>query len=680
MALFEFDFFIKSCRQFIGIIAWTWAILVFCLSYLGRGNYNHINNNNEYGPPPLYQTVFVPILKVLLVAPSAALAGPIHQLQQQQQALPQFIPWNQVGNSGGFIYCAGCGPLSPQQLVFPANSPLTKSILAKSEGVNNPVSQQQQHQEPGKGNGWEDGVIPVQQMSLSDDGRYSFSYNTADASRQEERNLDGSVSGSYSYTDPEGKLVQIDYTAGASGYKAYGENVPPSHPVVQLPQPVQDTPEVQQARAEFLETYNRELARIQQDAATATSTSSGEEVAESSTTVSVEPAPAPPSTAAPSSNADGDTVEVSGEVGNSNDQDDAVVLSGKSESSGEHKSEPQDITSLKTALDNNQAIAVPVNSPAAVATHGVEDSEDEENEHANDSDSIVISADDEGENKQEDENNNANSNQNLPSPSYSITIPVGVGPNAGLAVVQQNGEPLRFIRPDQDAVPPSPVQSNQPAVAVPVQQDVNANTKSNLLPYFYYVSVGGSPHYVTNTSPPGFRSPYPTSLQASLLGAIPLAARHDTQIPNRGANNQAAQQYSNAALRPVFLDLENSVQEQQQQQQQQQQNQQPSQISNTVPLQFAGFGGNSLNFNNNHLLGQIVPLGSGGAGISYIPALILNVGGGGGGGVGFSQQNSASHDGSQNNVPTIFLSNVPQQQTATNQQQQQQPMIAFSKK
>ncbi|CAL8102759.1 unnamed protein product [Orchesella dallaii] len=624
------------------------------------------------------------IVSVLLVAPSA-FGGPIHQVQQGSLPQAQLLPWGQGNSPGGFIYCAGCGPLNHQQLVFPANFALSKAILPKFEGVNNPVPQQQLgngEPEPGTRNGWEDGAIPVQQMSLSDDGRYSFSYNTADASRQEERNLDGSVSGSYSYTDPEGKLVQIDYTAGASGYKAYGENVPPSHPVVQLPQPVQDTPEVQEARAKFLETYNRELARIQQDAATATPTSSGEEVAESSTISSSVSEPSSPSIAASSSNADGDTVEVSGEVGSSNDQDDAVVLSGKSESeSGEHKSEPQDITALKTALDNNQPIAIPVHSNSQLGGHGVEELNGEDEQ--GDSDSVVISADDENANEAHDDSSNSNSNPNLPSPSYSITIPVGVGPNAGLAVVQQNGEPLRFIRPDQGAVPPSPVQSNQPSVAVPVQQDSNANAKSNLLPYFYYVSVGGSPHYVTSNSQPGFRSPYPTSLQASLLGAIPLAARHDSQVPNRGGNNNIqTQQYSTAALRPVFLDLENGIQQQQQVQQQNQ----PSQNSNLIPLQIASLGGNNLNFNNNQLLGQIVQLGSGGAGINYIPAYIVSVGDGG---VGLTQQNSASYQGSQNNIPTIVLSNVSQQQqqqqnlpvaTTNNQQQQQEPVIAYSKK
>lgn len=74
------------------------------------------------------------------------------------------------------------------------------------------------------------------------------------------------VSGSYSYFDPDGKQVQVDYTAGPQiGYKAYGDNVPSHQPVVQLPQPVRDTIEVQLARQQFLDAYSRELARIQRD-------------------------------------------------------------------------------------------------------------------------------------------------------------------------------------------------------------------------------------------------------------------------------------------------------------------------------------------------------------------------------------------------------------------------------
>ena len=58
--------------------------------------------------------------------------------------------------------------------------------------------------------------------------------------------------------DPTGKLVTIEYTADANnGFNAYGENVPPVNSA-QAPFPVQDTPDVAEARAKFLEYYQQE--------------------------------------------------------------------------------------------------------------------------------------------------------------------------------------------------------------------------------------------------------------------------------------------------------------------------------------------------------------------------------------------------------------------------------------
>lgn len=221
---FEFDFFIKSCRHFIGILAWTWAIFVFCLSYIGRSNsYNnnehyYLNNNNyhrngAHGAPSLYRTVFLPILKVLLVAPSASLAGPVPNpapsptvasevspQPSQPNANPVAIPWGQgvivdgraaqhipqQGPIGGFIYCAGCSPINPGQLVIPGNIPLAQAFSA-SGVLPPPIAKAVQDglepselqnlnagkDEPGSGQKiWDDSAVPVQQMALHDDGRY----------------------------------------------------------------------------------------------------------------------------------------------------------------------------------------------------------------------------------------------------------------------------------------------------------------------------------------------------------------------------------------------------------------------------------------------------------------------------------------------------------------------------
>lgn len=186
-SFFEFDFFIKSCRHLIGIVAWTWAIFVFCLSYIGRGNYHYNNHNNfhEYVPPTLYQSVFVPVLKVLLVAPSTSLAGPLPQQQQQQIQAGNHnprpatnLPWQAVGGpGGGYVYCADCSPLTQDQVVLPANFQVNQKAASEASGVLPP--QQQINSlgaaEPGKQPGaktFSDGGVPVQQMAMHDDGRY----------------------------------------------------------------------------------------------------------------------------------------------------------------------------------------------------------------------------------------------------------------------------------------------------------------------------------------------------------------------------------------------------------------------------------------------------------------------------------------------------------------------------
>ncbi|XP_023226952.1 adult-specific rigid cuticular protein 11.9-like [Centruroides sculpturatus] len=58
-------------------------------------------------------------------------------------------------------------------------------------------------------------------------GGYNFNYNTGDAgghARSEAGSADGSVSGSYSYMDPNGHLRQVNYRAGPGiGFQATGD-------------------------------------------------------------------------------------------------------------------------------------------------------------------------------------------------------------------------------------------------------------------------------------------------------------------------------------------------------------------------------------------------------------------------------------------------------------------------
>ncbi|KAG8306737.1 cuticle protein 6-like [Homalodisca vitripennis] len=94
-------------------------------------------------------------------------------------------------------------------------------------------------------------------------GQFNFGYAGNNQFRSEARLLDGSVRGSYSYVDPNNKLVRVVYIADSEGYRVLEGNNLPTVPAVpaplEAPAPVDYTPEVAAARAEFEKTY-KELA------------------------------------------------------------------------------------------------------------------------------------------------------------------------------------------------------------------------------------------------------------------------------------------------------------------------------------------------------------------------------------------------------------------------------------
>jgi hypothetical protein len=74
----EFEFIFKWFRNCVSVLAWVWAVILFILGYYGN-DFENNNNNNEREPG--FRHFFLPIVKVLLVAPSmvsfGASAGPI---------------------------------------------------------------------------------------------------------------------------------------------------------------------------------------------------------------------------------------------------------------------------------------------------------------------------------------------------------------------------------------------------------------------------------------------------------------------------------------------------------------------------------------------------------------------------------------------------------------------------
>lgn len=83
------------------------------------------------------------------------------------------------------------------------------------------------------------------------------------SSREEQRSQDGTVSGWYSYSDHTGREIKVDYRASPDqGYHAYGPTIPQIQQ--QIPVPVQDTQEVQDARKRFFKAYNDQVKLIRE--------------------------------------------------------------------------------------------------------------------------------------------------------------------------------------------------------------------------------------------------------------------------------------------------------------------------------------------------------------------------------------------------------------------------------
>lgn len=91
-------------------------------------------------------------------------------------------------------------------------------------------------------------------------GGYQYGYADGLSNKLETRRADGSTAGSYSYVDTNGQTQTVRYTAGAGGFQVEGTNLPVA------PKPVQDTPEVAKARAEFQAAFQAAASRQRRSA------------------------------------------------------------------------------------------------------------------------------------------------------------------------------------------------------------------------------------------------------------------------------------------------------------------------------------------------------------------------------------------------------------------------------
>jgi len=84
-------------------------------------------------------------------------------------------------------------------------------------------------------------------------GQYQFGYADAYSNRNENRDLNGVVSGSYNYVDANGVPQTVNYIADHQGFRAQGTTI--QFDAKAAPLPVEDTPEVVAARAAHLKAY-----------------------------------------------------------------------------------------------------------------------------------------------------------------------------------------------------------------------------------------------------------------------------------------------------------------------------------------------------------------------------------------------------------------------------------------
>jgi len=85
-------------------------------------------------------------------------------------------------------------------------------------------------------------------------GQYAFGYNDGLANRDEIRDANGAVKGSYNYVDINGVPQSVQYIADHNGFQVQGTTVQIDNG--QAPLPVEDTPEVAAAKAAHLKIYS----------------------------------------------------------------------------------------------------------------------------------------------------------------------------------------------------------------------------------------------------------------------------------------------------------------------------------------------------------------------------------------------------------------------------------------
>merc|ERR1711953_728007 len=114
---------------------------------------------------------------------------------------------------------------------------------------------------------------PSSQFQAQDEfGNIQYGYSNINSQKHETGNTYGGVSGSYSYVDANGVVQTTNYIADGLGFRVQATNLPAAPEVAPLeqptfnlvgPAPVEDTPEVAAAKAEFQAAFDEAASRAQ---------------------------------------------------------------------------------------------------------------------------------------------------------------------------------------------------------------------------------------------------------------------------------------------------------------------------------------------------------------------------------------------------------------------------------
>merc|ERR1711884_94115 len=115
---------------------------------------------------------------------------------------------------------------------------------------------------------------PSSQFQAQDEfGNIQYGYSNINSQKHETGNTYGGVSGSYSYVDANGVVQTTNYIADGLGFRVQATNLPVAPPLPKLllwnnptfnlvgPAPVEDTPEVAAAKAEFQAAFDEAASR-----------------------------------------------------------------------------------------------------------------------------------------------------------------------------------------------------------------------------------------------------------------------------------------------------------------------------------------------------------------------------------------------------------------------------------